>query len=88
MSQNLVVCRGVNTVAEAHRMISEAHSEVAMTERTCPEWYELPKNGDFNVEDRQSGERPKSVVDEELEHEGSCQAQEELEEHWEGVNKQ
>ena len=69
------------SAAEAHRMLSEAYGEALMSERTCREWYQRFKNGDFQVEDRHSGGRPKVFEDEELQHlldEDSCQVQEEL----------
>ena len=37
------------SAAEAHRMLSEAYGEAVMSERTCREWYQRFKNGDFQV---------------------------------------
>ncbi|GFV28990.1 mariner Mos1 transposase [Trichonephila clavipes] len=39
-------------VAEAHRMLSNTYGEVAISERTCREWFQRFKNGDFDVEDQ------------------------------------
>ena len=38
-----------------------------MKERTCREWFQCFKNGDFDVEDRHSGGREKIFEDAELE---------------------
>ncbi|GFY20372.1 uncharacterized protein TNCV_210041 [Trichonephila clavipes] len=38
------------SVAEAHRML--ANGEAAISERTCREWFQRFKNGDFDVEDQ------------------------------------
>ena len=53
----------------------------AISERTCHEWFQRFKNGDFDVEDRHSGGREKVFEDAELEvllEQDSCQNQEEL----------
>ena len=39
------------SAAEAHRMLSNIYGEVAISERTCREWFQRFKNGDFDVED-------------------------------------
>ncbi|GFU80802.1 uncharacterized protein TNCV_515291 [Trichonephila clavipes] len=36
----------------AHRMLSNTYGETAISERTCPEWSQRFKNGDFDVEDQ------------------------------------
>jgi len=54
------------SAAEAHRMLSNTYGEVAVSERTCHEWF-LFKNDDFDVEDRHSGGREKVFEDVELE---------------------
>jgi len=40
------------SAAEAHRMLSNAYDEAAISERTCREWFQRFENGDFDVEDR------------------------------------
>jgi len=44
------------SAAETHRMLSNTYGEAAISERTCCEWFQHFKNGDFDVEDRHSGE--------------------------------
>ena len=61
-------------------MLSNTYGEAATSERTCGEWFQRFKNGDFDVEDRHS-EREKVFEDAELEallEQDSCQNQEEL----------
>jgi len=62
-------------------MLSNTYGEAAISERTCREWIQRFKNGDFDVEDRYSGGREKVFEDAELEavlEQDSCQNQEEL----------
>ena len=69
------------SAANAHRMLSNTYGEAAISERTCREWFQCFKNGDFDVEDRHSGGREKVFEDSELEallEQDSCQNQEEL----------
>ena len=69
------------TAAESHRMLSSTYGEDAISERTCREWFQRFKKGDFNVEDRHSGGREKVFEDAELEtllSEDSRQTQDEL----------
>ncbi|GFW55353.1 mariner Mos1 transposase [Trichonephila clavipes] len=40
------------SVAEAHRMLSNTYGEAGISERTCREWFQRFKNGDFDVEDQ------------------------------------
>ncbi|GFX26524.1 mariner Mos1 transposase [Trichonephila clavipes] len=40
------------SAAEAHRMLSNTYGEAAISERTCREWFQRFKNGDFDVEDQ------------------------------------
>ncbi|KAG5314516.1 MOS1T transposase, partial [Pseudoatta argentina] len=47
------------SAAEAHRMLSNTYGEAAISERTCREWFQRFKNGDFDVEDRHNGGREK-----------------------------
>ena len=48
-------------------MLSNTYGEAAISERTCREWFQHFKNGDFDVEDRHSGGREKVFEDAELE---------------------
>lgn len=69
------------SAAEAHRLLVEAYGEVALSERTCREWFQKFKNGDFDVEDKDRSGRPKIYEDAELEElleEDSSQTQKEL----------
>ena len=69
------------SAAEAHRMLSNTYGEAAISERTCREWFQRFKNGDFDVEDQHSGGRENVFEDAELEallEQDSCQNQEEL----------
>ncbi|EGI61978.1 Mariner Mos1 transposase [Acromyrmex echinatior] len=40
------------SAVEAHRLLVEAHSEAALSERSC-EWFQKFKNGEFDVEDKE-----------------------------------
>ena len=69
------------TAAEAHPILSSTYGEAALSERTCREWFQNFKNGDFDVEDRHGGGKENIFEDCELEAllaEESCQTQEEL----------
>jgi len=69
------------SAAEAHRLLIEAYGEAALSERSCREWFQKFKNGDFDIEDKERSGRPKVYEDAELEallDEDSCQTQEEL----------
>ncbi|GBP59733.1 Mariner Mos1 transposase [Eumeta japonica] len=69
------------STAEAHRLLVEAYNEAAFSERTCREWFQKFKNGDFDVEDKDPGGRPKIYKDAELEElleEDSSQTQKKL----------
>ena len=62
-------------------MLSHTYGEAVISERTCREWFQRFKNGDFNVEDRHSGGREKVFEDAKLEallEQHSCQNQEEF----------
>ena len=79
----LIFCVNMKkSVAEALRMLSNTYGEVAISERTCHEWFQRFKNGDFDVEDhRHSGGREKIFEDAELEallEQDSCRNQKEL----------
>ncbi|GFS53020.1 histone-lysine N-methyltransferase SETMAR [Trichonephila clavipes] len=43
------------SAAGAHRMLSNTYGEAAISERTCRNWFQRFKNGDFDVEDHQHG---------------------------------
>ena len=47
------------SAAEAHPMLSNTYGEVAISEKTCREWFQHFKNGAFDVEDRHGGEERK-----------------------------
>ena len=78
----LIFCFNMKkSAAGTHRMLSNTYGEADISERTCREWFQRFKNGDFDVEDRHSGGREKVFEDAELEvllEQDSCQNQEEL----------
>ena len=66
------------TAVEAHQILSSNNGEAALSERTCREWFQRFKSGDFDVEDRHSSGKEKISEDSELEAllaEDSCQTQ-------------
>ena len=74
------------TVAKAHRIHSSTYGEAALRERTCCEWFQRFKSGDFAVQDRHGGGKEKIFQDSELEAllaEDSFQTQEEFQNHCE-----
>ncbi|GBP54769.1 Mariner Mos1 transposase [Eumeta japonica] len=65
---------------EAHRLLVEAYNEAALSWRTCREWFQKFKNGDFDIEGKDRSGRPKIYEDAELEkilEEDSSQTQKE-----------
>ena len=47
----LIFCFNMKkSVAEAHRMLSNTYGEAAISKRTCREWFQRFKNGDFDVQ--------------------------------------
>ncbi|GFV19778.1 mariner Mos1 transposase [Trichonephila clavipes] len=69
------------SAAEAHRMLSNTYDEAAISKRTCREWFQRFKNGDFDVEDQHGSGREKGFEDAELEallDQDLCQTQQEL----------
>ena len=77
----LIFCFNMKKSAETHRMLSNikcSYGEAAISERTCREWFQHFKNGDFDVEDRHSGGREKVFEVAELEALLERQNQEEL----------
>ena len=62
-------------------MLSSTYGEAAFSERTCREWFQRVKSGDFDVDDQHGGGKEKIFEDSKLEAllaEDSCQTQEEL----------
>ena len=47
------------STAEAHRLLIEAYGEAALSERSCREWFQKFKNGEFDIEDKERSGRPK-----------------------------
>ena len=66
--------------AEAHRLLVETYREAALSERSCREWFQKFKNGEFDIEDKERSGRPKVYEDVELEallDQDSCHTHEE-----------
>lgn len=61
------------SATEARRMLSNTYDETAVSERTCREWFQRFKNGDFHVNDWPNSQR-KKVFEEAEPKEGSCQS--------------
>ncbi|GFW64083.1 mariner Mos1 transposase [Trichonephila clavipes] len=58
----LIFCFNMKkSAAEAHRMLSNTYGEAASSERTCREWFQRFKNGDFEV-DQHGGGREKLLA--------------------------
>ncbi|KAM0729388.1 Mariner Mos1 transposase [Formica fusca] len=69
------------SAAEAYRLLVEAYGEAALSERSCREWFQKFKNGEFDIEDKERSGKPKVYEDAESEallDQDSCQTQEEL----------
>ncbi|GFV90716.1 mariner Mos1 transposase [Trichonephila clavipes] len=69
------------SAAEVHRMLSNTYGESAISERTCREWFQRFKNGDFELEVQHGGGREKDFEVAELEvllDQDSFQTQQEL----------
>jgi len=45
----------------------EAYGDAALSERSCREWFQKFKNGEFDIEDKEYSGRPKVYEDAELE---------------------
>jgi len=45
------------SAAEAHRLLVEAYGDAALSERSCCDWFQKFKNGEFDVEDKESVRR-------------------------------
>ena len=68
------------SAAEAHRLLVETYGEASLSERSCREWFQKFKNGEFYIEDKERSGRPKVYEDTALEtllDQDSCQTQEE-----------
>ena len=68
------------SAAEAHRLLVERYDEAALSERSCREWFQKFKNGEFDTEDKERSGRPKVYEDAESEallDQDSCQTQQE-----------
>ncbi|GBP85786.1 Phosphatidylinositol 4-kinase beta [Eumeta japonica] len=50
-------------MAEAHRLLVEAYNAAVLSERTCRQWFQKFKNGDFDIEDKDRSRRPKIYED-------------------------
>ena len=69
------------TVAEAIRILSSTYGEAALSERTCREWFQRFKSGDFDVQDWHGIGKENISEDTEFEAflaEYSCQTWQEL----------
>ena len=67
--------------AEAHQLLVETYGDAALSERSCREWFQKFKNGQFDIEDKERNGRPKVYEDAELEallNQDLYQTQEEL----------
>jgi len=72
----LIYFFNLKSAAEAHRLLVEVYGDAALSERSCREWFQKFKNGEFDVEDKEHSGRPKVYEDTELEallDEDSCQ---------------
>ena len=56
------------SAAEAHRLLVERYGEAdVLSERSCREWFQKFKNGEFDIEEKECSGRPKVYEDAELE---------------------
>ena len=70
----------MKSAAEAHRLLVERYGKAALSERSCREWFQKFRNGEFDIEYKERSGRPKVYEDAELEallDQDSCQTQEE-----------
>ena len=42
------------SAAKAHQLLVETYGEAALSERSCREWFQKFKNGEFDIEDKDS----------------------------------
>lgn len=69
------------TAAEAHRILSDTYGEQAPKDRSCREWFQRFKSGDFDLKDKERPGQPKKIGEAELQallDENPCQTQKEL----------
>ena len=55
------------SAAEAHRLLAEKYGKAALSERSCREWLQNFKNGEFDIQDKERNERTKVYEDAKLE---------------------
>ena len=55
------------SAAEAHRLLVETYGEAALSERSCRDWFQKFKKGEFDIENEKLSGRPKVYEDVELE---------------------
>ena len=55
------------TSTEAHQMLSSTYGEAALNGKTCREWFQRFKSGNFDIQDRDGGGKEKIFEDSELE---------------------
>ena len=48
-------------------MLVEAYGDAALSEKSCREWFQKFKNGEFDVKDKERSRRPKVYEDAEFE---------------------
>ena len=68
------------STAEAYRLLVETYGEAALSERSCREWFQKIKKGEFHIEKKERSRRPKVYEDagwEAFLDQDSCQTQEE-----------
>ena len=41
------------SAAEVHRLLVETYAEAAISERSCREWFQKFKEGEFDIEDKE-----------------------------------
>ena len=49
------------TAAESYRLLGEAYSEHAPSQKTCEQWFQCFKIEDFDVADKEYGKPPKKT---------------------------
>ena len=47
------------SAAEAHRLLVERYGEAALSERSCREWFQKFKKGEFDIKDKEHSGRLK-----------------------------
>ena len=55
------------SAAEVHRLLVKTYGKATLIERSCCEWFQKFKNGEFDIEDKERSGRPKMCEDAELE---------------------